>query len=309
MSKVMLLIIMIVVLINVGFLIFYLNMPAEEVSQTSTETPEESQETQQERIPEETPQETLQETEEESPENETNLSLFYKSLCVISTKNYAKNIVNITNITENESRIFDKDADLTYYLTHNWSSVFYEIEGIKKDITDKNVVSIFDIKAVGNREFTLPILCDENGNIGNYSSCLLDNVPNVPLGCYNFTINLTECQIEWAEHYILDDIQYWVEPEGGAIVIGSVGIENKSVLFNFTISSSHNRLEYYGMNIIQRIFTPRIIDDQIFSSIKLSSNGKGGTITRSVNVTDKKNIEYYATVWFKKKCYDKYVIY
>ena len=301
MSKVILIIIMIVVLINVGFLFFYLNMPAEDVSQTSTETPEETQKTQQE--------ETPQETEEETSENETNVSLIYQSLCVNSTKDYAKNIVNITNITENESRTFDNEGNLIYYLTHNWSSIFYEIEGIKKDITDKNVVSIFEINAVGNREFTLPVLCDENGNIGNYSSCLLDNIPNVPLGCYNFTINLTECQIEWSEHYILDDIQYWVEPPGGAIIIGSVGIENKSVLFNFTISSSRNRLEYYGMNIIQRIFNPRIIDDLIFSSIKLSSDGKGGTITRSVNVTDKKNIEYYATVWFKKKCYDKYVIY
>jgi len=63
------------------------------------------------------------------------------------------------------------------------------------------------------------------------------------------------------------------------------------------------------MNIIQRTFTPIINDDVIFSSNKMTPDGKGGSIVKEINITDMKNIEFYATIWFKKKCYDKYVIY
>jgi hypothetical protein len=41
----------------------------------------------------------------------------------------------------------------------------------------------------------------------------------------------------------------------------------------------------------------------------MTPNGKGGSITREINITDRKNVEFYATIWFKKRCWDKYVIY
>lgn len=255
-------------------------------------------------------QETPKEVPTQVSQNETlNLQLIYQSNCTNSTKKYVETIGNITDITLLETRFFDNKKNAEYYLSRNWSTIFYTVEGMKRDITDKTAVSVFEIKSVGERNFTLPILCDENGKIGNYSSCLLKNIPNIPAACFNFTINLTDCEIEWYMHTILEDIQYWITPPGAALIIGSSGTKNKTQTFNFTIYSSRKRLEYFGMNIIERTFTPIIIDSVIFSSNKMTSDGRGGSIIKEVNITDKKNVEFYATIWFKKKCYDKYVIY
>ncbi len=291
MSKVMLMIILMFVLLNVGFLFIYLNKP-EDTEIVSNET-----------------QESLQEVEEEIAES-LNLSLVYESRCINSTKKHVRYLENITNLTLIKAKTFDNEKNARYYLTHSWPSVFYSIDGMDKDIIDNTVVSVFNIKAIGERNFTLPILCDIDGNIGNYSSCLLDNIPNIPSACYNLTINLTECMIEWREHDILDDIEFWIEPPGAALIIGATGIENKTgQVFNFTILSSRKRLEYFGMSVIQRTFIPIIVDDELFSLNKMTPKGEGGSIVREINITNRTNVEFYATIWFKKKCYEKYVIY
>jgi hypothetical protein len=237
-----------------------------------------------------------------------NISLVYINNCINSTKQYVKTLENITNITLIEARFFNKSIDAKNYVQRNWSSIVYEVKGSEKDISNRTVVSVFDIRTNRERNFTLPILCNENGKIGNYSSCLLDNIPNIPSSCFNFTINLTECEIEWKDHFILDDIWYSVEPPGGAMVISSLGTNKTKLWFNFTVNSSRKMLESFGMNIIERTFAP-LNDDLIFSSIKNATGGKGGSVKYAVNLTNKKGVEFYATVWFKKKCYDKYMIY
>ena len=241
--------------------------------------------------------------------NTSNISLIYGGNCKGSIEKYVKNIENISNITIVKIDAFNTSTNITYYLQHNWSSVFYDIGGIKKDVTNNiTVVAIVNLTTNKNREFIIPILCDENGKIGNYSSCILTNVPNIPSACYNLTVNATECEAELREHDIFDDIEYWVNPPGAAFSISSAGIENKTnVTFNFTILSSRKRLESFGISIIERTFSP-LNDDQIFSSTKITS-GEGGSIIRMVNISNRTSVEFFATVWFKKKCYDKYVLY
>jgi len=288
-------IIIIIIAINAAFLFFYLNTPPQIIDQkpiiaaNQTKVPEISQ---------------------NATTNQTiNLSSIYESNCINSTKIYAENIENITNLTMKETRIFNKSTDVKRYLQINWTNNFYDIKGMEKDILNKTVASIFEIITSRERNFTLPILCDENGKLGNYSSCLLNNIPNIPSACYNFTINLTDCEIELKDHFIMDDIEYWVTPPGGGIIISSRGSINKTQVFNFTIKSSRQRLEYFGMNIIERSFSPIVNDDTIFSSTKNSTDGKGGSIITSVNLTGKAGVEFYTTIWFKKKCYDKYTVY
>ncbi len=296
-------IILIFVVINVSFMFIYFNKPSEDIPEVAPNITPETE------IPEPV-EEPSQNVSNETSQNETSNITLYEATCINSTKDYVKNIENITNITITETRFFDKEDDAIDYVKRNWSSPSFEIEGFENETIGKTAVCVFDIITNRQRNFILPILCNENGRIGNYSSCLLANIPNIPSACYNFTINFTECEIEWKEHQILDDIEYEVNPPGAAFLIGPVSIENKTeVIFNFTISSSRQRLEHFGMNIIQRTFTPMINDEVIFSSTKLTPDGKGGTLKHEINITNMKNIEFYATVWFKKKCYDKYVIY
>ena len=291
MPEMMFAIVIIIIAINVALLFIYMNsQPQNSVTVTNT-TP--------------TPQPPAQ-----NNSNQTiDVSSTYIYNCVNSTKNLAKNIENITNIAEIESRFFDSSSKLTSYLQHNWSNIFYSINGTQKDILNKTAVSIFEIVTNRGRNFTIPVLCDINGNIGRYSSCLVNNVPNIPDACYNLTINLSDCENEWANHFILDDIQYWITPVKGTVIIPSVGYNNTSITFNFTISSSRKRLESYGMEITQRTFSPSLKDTLIYSSSKISKDGKGGTLTYKVNLTGIKGVEFYSTAWFVKKCYDKYVIY
>lgn len=292
MSKLMLSIIIIVVSLNVAFLFIYLNKSTGATPENSSVNSNQSSK--------KLASNNLNQT--------ANLSLVYMSNCVNSTRIYTSNIENITNISEIESRIFDKGDSVKNYLQHNWSNTFYDINGTQKDILNKTVVSVFEIITNRGRNFTLPILCDINGNIGNYSSCLLNNIPNIPSACYNLTINLSDCENEWSNHFLFDDIQYWITPGAGSIIISSAGSNKTSQVFNFTINSSRQRLESFGMDITERTFNP-LSDRIIFSSTKLTSNGKGGSIVYNVNLTGKAGVEFYSTAWFKKKCYDKYVVY
>ncbi len=306
MPKVIIMIILIFVIINVAFMFVYFNKPPEDFIEPPVVTPEKE-------TPEPPPEpieEPPQNLSNETSQNETSNITIYEMNCINATQDYVKGVENITNITLVETGIFDKEDEAIVYVRRNWSSVHFELKGFENETRGKTAVSVFNVMTTGQRNFTLPVLCNENGTIGNYSSCLLANVPDIPLACYNFTINFTECKIEWRDHHILDDIEYNVTPPGAAFLIGPRVVENKTeVVFNFTIWSSRERLEYFGMNIIERTFTPLINDDVIFSSNKMTPDGKGGSIVREINITNRVNVEFYATIWFKKKCYDKYVIY
>jgi len=128
MSKMILTLILVFVAINAAFLFIYLNKPSENITDTdlvSNKT-----------------QKPSQEVSNQTSQNESlNLSLIYESNCINSTKKHVEGIENITNVTVLETRIFDKEADVTYYLSHNWSSVFYNTEGMKKDITEKTLLA------------------------------------------------------------------------------------------------------------------------------------------------------------------------
>jgi hypothetical protein len=240
--------------------------------------------------------------------NQTSNMSIYQTNCINSIDRYVKTVENISNTSFIETKVFDKNSNVTNYLQRNWSSSFYEIDGVKKDIRNITVLSVVDVKTNRGRNFIIPLLCDESGNIGKYSSCLLDNVPNIPSACYNLTVNITECETELSEHTMWDDIEYWFSPLGGSISIPITGPINKTVKFNFTISSSRKRLESFGMSVIYRTFSP-LTDNLLYKGTKFATDGKGGSLTTTVNLTDKAGGEIYATIWFKKRCYDKYVIY
>ncbi len=295
MPNTLIFIVIIVIVLNVVLLFVFLNKPSQSVQANVTQNQSSVVKTN---------------TVSNQTKNKTvDLSPVYQAKCINSTMKYVGDLVNITNITVIESRTFNKSNDTRGYLQKNWSSIIYDIKGMEKDILNSTVVSVFDIRTNRERNFTLPILCDYNGIIGNYSSCLLDNIPNIPSPCQNLTLNLSDCEIEWRDHFIMDDINYWITPGGGALLIPPLGLGNKTTqTFNFTINSSRKRLESFGMDIIQRRFSP-MTDTIIFSSTKNTADGKGGSIVRTVNITQMNNSEIYATVWFKKKCYDKFVIY
>lgn len=295
MPNMLIIIIIVVVVLNVAFLFIYLSKPSQNVQANVIQNQSSTVKTN--AVSNQTKNKTV------------DMSLIYQAKCINSTTKYVEDSANITNLTVIESRTFNKSKDVEGYLQKNWSSIIYDIKGMEKDILNNTVVSVFDIRTNRERNFTLPILCDYNGTMGNYSSCLLNNIPNIPYSCENLTLNLSDCEIEWRDHFIMDDINYWITPSGGALLISPLGIKNKTTqVFNFTINSSRKRLESFGMDIMQRRFSP-MKDTVIFSSTKNTVDGKGGSIVTTINITYMSGSEIYATVWFKKKCYDKYVIY
>jgi hypothetical protein len=236
----------------------------------------------------------------QSSSNQTSNTSIYQSNCINSISNYIKTVENITNFTMIETRIFNKSEDAIKYAERNWSSKFYELDGLRKDVYDVvkiKIVSVNDFKTNRGKNFTLPIACDEIGNIGKYSSCLLSNISNIPTACHNMTVNLTECEIEKLEHDFWEDINYSTFPKPGFL--------NKSQLFNFTITSSRNRLEYAAMSISYK--TPGK-EDLLFSQIKKTTKGDKVSITTTLNLTGKTGGSVVAMTWFKKKCYDVYMI-
>lgn len=295
MPNTLIFIVIIVIVLNAVLLFVFINKPSQSVQTNVTQNQSSIVKTN---------------TISNQTKNKTvDMSPVYQAKCINSTMKYVEDLTNITNIKVIESRTFNKSKDAEGYLQKNWSSIIYDIKGMEKDILNNTVVSVFDIRTNRERNFTLPVLCDYNGKMGNYSSCLLDNIPNIPSPCQNLTLNLSDCEIEWRDHFIMDDINYWITPGGGALLIPSLGLGNKTTqIFNFTINSSRKRLESFGMDIMQRRFSP-MKDTVIFSSTKNTANGKGGSIVTTINITYMKGSEVYATVWIKKKCYDKFVIY
>jgi hypothetical protein len=236
-----------------------------------------------------------------SPSNETNQTNYtYQSVCISSISNYTKPLENITNFTITVTKDFNKPEDAVNYIDRNFSSKYYELDGFKNDlykIVKAKTVSVNNFNTNRGRNFSLPIICDENGNIGNYSACLLSNIPNIPDACHGMAVNLTECEVERIQHGFWDDINYSTFPQPGRL--------NESQLFNFTITSSRNRLEYAIMSILYK--TPNG-EEMLFSQTQRTTTGDRISITRTVNLTGKTGGNVVALTLFKKKCYDVYTI-
>jgi hypothetical protein len=223
-----------------------------------------------------------------------------QQMCTESIGNYIKGMANITNFTTIETRVFNKSDDAIKYAERNWSSKYYEIDGLRRDaysIVKKKIVSVNKFITDKKREFTLPIVCDEYGNLGNYSSCIIRNIPDIPSTCHNMTINITDCEIEILEHDFWEDINYTVFPKPGRI--------NITQLFNFTITSSRKRLEYAIMSIL---YKKPAGEEMLFSQTKRTTTGDKISITTKLNLTGKSGGSVVALTLFKKKCYDVYTI-
>ena len=230
--------------------------------------------------------------------NQTNYT--YQPICVKSIINYTKNLENITNFTTVVTKDFNTTEEVTNYIDRNFSSKYYEIEGFKNDlykITNTKTVSVNNFNTDRGRNFSLPIICDENGIISNYSACLLNNISALPDACHNMAVNLTECQIEKMEHGFWDDINYSTFPQPGLL--------NESQEFNFTITSSRNRLEYAIMSITYKTLDG---EEMLFSQTRRTSTGDKIYITTTLNLTGKSGGSVVALTLFKKKCYDVYTI-
>jgi hypothetical protein len=229
--------------------------------------------------------------------NKTFNDTVYKLSCINSIRNYIKNVDNINHLIEIEARFFNKTESSISY-ARNWSSNSFEMIGIGKDIyslnkTNKSTVSVNEFKLKDGRNFTLPIVCNESGSIGSYSSCMLSNISNITLYCHNLTTSLSECDIEKMEYDFWQDISYWITPKPGPL--------NVSQLFNFTIVSSRNRLEYAFLNI--SYVRPPLISKNLFNQSKTTMKGDKISITTKLNLTGKIYGGLILEASFKKKCY------
>ena len=229
--------------------------------------------------------------------NKTFNDTVYKLNCMNSIRNYIKNVDNINHLIEIEARFFNKTESSINY-AKNWSSNSFEMIGIGKDIyslnkTNKSTVSVNEFKLKDGRNFTLPIVCNESGSIGSYSSCMLSNISNITLYCHNLTTSLSECDIEKMEYDFWQDISYWITPKPGPL--------NESQLFNFTITSSRNRLEYAFLNI--SYVRPPTISKNLFNQSKTTMKGDKISITTKLNLTGKIYGGLILEASFKKKCY------
>lgn len=229
--------------------------------------------------------------------NQTFNASVYNSKCLASIKSYVKTVRNITNFTTVETRFFNDTNDAVNYVT-NLSNRAFELMGAGKDIYVLNgcVVSLNDFTSGGNN-FTLPIVCDESGVIGNYSSCIIANISNITSYCHNLTESVSECDLEKSQHDFWEDINYWLTPKAGSL--------NKSQEFNFTITSSRNMLEYATLNIYYT--RPPTIYQNLFNESVATSKGDVISITTNLNLTGKTFGGLVVETYFKKKCY-KYTL-
>jgi hypothetical protein len=96
-------------------------------------------------------------------------------------------------------------------------------------------------------------------------------------------LNSFECSMENLFSNAMSDINYEFEPQGSSY--------SKTKVFRFTISSSKNRLEYFGLKISKEN------GDVLFFENR--TEPEGGAIVTTLNETEKIIVSRF----FKKKCY------
>ena len=83
----------------------------------------------------------------------------------------------------------------------------------------------------------------------------------------------------------MSDINYEFEPQGS--------LYSKTKIFRFTILSSRNRLEYFGMKIIG--------ENEEVLFFENRTEPEGGSIVATINETENLTVSRF----FKKKCYSE----
>ena len=104
-------------------------------------------------------------------------------------------------------------------------------------------------------------------------------------GLFYFYQNLEsfDCSMD---QYFGNDIEYEFEPEGS--------LYGKTRIYRFIISSSRNRLEYYGMNVTNED------GEEVFFENR--TNPEGGSITTTITLNNEDEVVVVER-FFKKKCY------
>jgi len=104
-------------------------------------------------------------------------------------------------------------------------------------------------------------------------------------GLIYFYQNLSyfQCSIENTFSTAMSDISYEFEPQGSSY--------SKVKVFRFTITSSRNRLEYFGMNITNKTGGTLFFENR--------TTPEGGSIVATINETEGILVNRF----FKKKCY------
>ena len=94
-----------------------------------------------------------------------------------------------------------------------------------------------------------------------------------------------ECSFESTFSNVMSDVNYAFEPEGS--------VYSKTKIFRFTISSSRNRLEYFGMIITK--------ENGINLFFENRTEPGGGSIVATLSLDEAEGI--IVNRFFKKECY------
>ena len=96
-----------------------------------------------------------------------------------------------------------------------------------------------------------------------------------------------ECSTESMFSNVMSDVNYAFEPQGS--------IYSKTRIFRFDISSSRNRLEYFGMSIIREDGETLFFENR--------TDPGGGSIVATLNLSETEEIA--VNRFFKKRCYSE----
>lgn len=104
-------------------------------------------------------------------------------------------------------------------------------------------------------------------------------------GLVYFYQNLSyfECSMESSFSTAMSDVNYEFEPQGSSY--------SKTKVFRFIISSSRNRLEYFGMKISKENGEILFFENR--------TEPEGGSLIATINETEKIVVNRF----FKKRCY------
>ena len=109
-------------------------------------------------------------------------------------------------------------------------------------------------------------------------------------GLFYFYQNMEsfDCYIDRTFGNVMSDVEYEFEPEGS--------LYGKTRIYRFIISSSSNRLEYYGMNITKENGQAVFFQNR--------TNPEGGSLITTITLNNEEEI-LIVDRFFKKRCYDE----
>lgn len=107
----------------------------------------------------------------------------------------------------------------------------------------------------------------------------------IGLGYLYQNLNSFECFIESSYSNVMSDVNYEFEPQGS--------LYSKTKVFRFTVTSSRNKLEYFGMKISRENGEVLFFENR--------TEPEGGSIIATVNETE----NVFVNRFFKKRCYSE----